>query len=177
MLCLQNMRRRIRNGTIHPLTLSQSWEHFCPKGDLISSRDLWPVPQFWVDYYLFWDLFHTIHITLGPIPQFQYFIVDQLHNHWQPVAQFDFFLNYLSNLEQANSFSNVWILSCIFKTLLCANDMPHLVQVNGFFPLLVISCVFNWQLRKYALPHLQQENDFLPPWILACRLDSFHDFV
>ena len=39
MLCLQNMRRRIRNGTIHPLTLSQSWEHFCPKGYLISSRD------------------------------------------------------------------------------------------------------------------------------------------
>ena len=25
--------------TIHPLTLSQSWEHFCPKGDLISCRD------------------------------------------------------------------------------------------------------------------------------------------
>ena len=39
MLCLQNMRRRIRNGTIQPLTLAESLEHFCPKGDLISSRD------------------------------------------------------------------------------------------------------------------------------------------
>ena len=33
-----------------------------------------------VDFHLFWDLFHTINIILGPIPQFQYFIVDLLHS-------------------------------------------------------------------------------------------------
>ena len=50
--------------------------------------------RFWVDYHLFWDLFHTILFTLGPIPQFQYFIVDLFHspyNYLWPVAQLDFF--------------------------------------------------------------------------------------
>ena len=115
-----------------------------------------------------WDLFHTINITLGPIPQFQYFIVDPLHDHLQPVAQFEFFLNDLSNLEQANSFSNVWILSCIFKTLLCANDMPHLVQVNGFCAPRILWWVFNALLWTNHFLHFEQTNGFSPVWVISC---------
>ena len=35
--------------------------------------------RFWVDYHLFWDLFHTINFTLGTIPQFHYLIGDLFH--------------------------------------------------------------------------------------------------
>ena len=90
--------------------------------------------RFGVDYHLFWDLFNTINFKLGPIPQIHYYIVDLFqspYNYLRPVAQFDSFLNDLSYLEPANSFSNMWILSCVFKSLFCVNDMPHLVQVNG----------------------------------------------
>ena len=39
----------------------------------------------------------------------------------------------LSHLDHANSFSSVWIPSCVFKTPFCVNDIPHLVHVNGSF--------------------------------------------
>ena len=47
--------------------------------------------RFGVDYHLFWDLFRIINFTLGPIPQFHYFIVNLFHspnNNLWPVAQF-----------------------------------------------------------------------------------------
>ena len=43
-----------------------------------------PIPQcanqIWDLLHFIWDLFHTMNIALGPIPQFQYFIWDLFHS-------------------------------------------------------------------------------------------------
>ena len=88
--------------------------------------------RFGVDYHLFWDLFCIINFTLGPIPQFHYFIVNLFHspnNNLWPAAQF--FLNDSSNLEKANrlqlvqvnGFSVQRILWWVLKQLLCIWDL------------------------------------------------------
>ena len=102
-------------------------------------------------------------------PQFQYFIVDLFHspyNYLWPVAQLDFFVNDLSNLKQANSFSLVWILSCIFKTLQCVNDMPHLVQEYGFSAPRILWWVLKQLLCTNHLSHFEQTNVFSPVWVI-----------
>ena len=49
--------------------------YFVTLFDGLASESL-PMKRFVVDCHLFWDLFHIVNITLGPIPQFQYSIVD-----------------------------------------------------------------------------------------------------
>ena len=75
-------------------------------------------------FILHWDLFHSFNISLCTCFTVLTITYDLLHS-W-------IFFNDSSNLKQANNLSPVWILSCIFKTLQCVNDMPHLVQEYGF---------------------------------------------
>ena len=74
--------------------------YFVTLFDGLASKSL-PMKRFGVDCYLFWDLFHTVDITLGPIPQFQYSIVD-IFDRVSPCV---------------NPFMNLYSLFTLFKGL------------------------------------------------------------
>ena len=58
--------------------------------------------------------------------------------------------NALSNLEQGNGFSPVWILSCYFKVPLWLKTLSHLVHANAFSPVCVLQCFF--KALNYGMP-------------------------
>ena len=71
--------------------------------------------------------------------------------------------NALSNLEQGNGFSPVWILSCYFKVPHWLKTLSHLVHANGLSHVWVLSCFFEALLSLNALSHLEQGNGLLDP--------------
>ena len=75
-------------------------------------------------------------------------------------------------MEQANGFSPVCILACVFKPPLWLNAMWHLDQANGFPPIWILACCIKSPLWLNALSHFEQENGLFPVWILSCIFKS-----
>ena len=122
---------------------------------------------------------------------------------WNISWLIDIFLNYLSNLKQANSFSPLWILLCIFKTsqcanyatfgsgkwLLCSKDPLIGSQTTTLYKSLITLWTDKWlfsceghfmsyqiNTSQKCLVTLAIRKGFSPPWILACLFNSLHNF-
>ena len=74
--------------------------------------------------------------------------------------------NFLSQSWQANGFSPVWTLRCVFKWLLCWNFFPQSGQANGFSPVWTLRCIIQFVIvRLNLLSQSGQPNGFSPVWI------------
>ena len=77
----------------------------------------------------------------------------------------------MSHLEQANGFSSVCVMLCLFKGLLCVNAQSHFKQANGLSSVCIMSCLLNWFLCLNAMSHLEQANGFSSVCIMSCTFN------
>ena len=66
----------------------------------------------------------------------------------------------------------IWILSCCFKLLECANFLSHIEQLNGFSPVWILSWILNFPDSLNDLSHFEQLNGFSSVWILSWVLKA-----
>ena len=78
------------------------------------------------------------------------------------------FLSFLSYFEQANYFSQVWVMLCNFKLDCFVNFLSQFEQANDFSPEWVRLCTFKLDCFVNFLSQIEQANGFSPEWVRLC---------
>ena len=77
------------------------------------------------------------------------------------------------------TFSPVWVIMCLLRSLACPNDFLHSEQVWIFSPLWVSMCAFRESARPNDLLHWTQACALSLLWVIMClfrSLDRPNDF-
>ena len=120
-----------------------------------------PIPQcanqIW-DFHFIWDLFHTMNIALGPIPQFLYFIWDLFHNlkiHFGTYSIDNFFKYSMWNWSQTFTIRQrfvavvavegfLWSEGPFLQIFTAHKSFVEVVAVEGF--LFIVGSFIHFQL-------------------------------